>query len=277
MPAPQTQHRSWFSRARHGIAGRWRNRSDRWYDPGFDAASSFFHRAVEGLIHVFRTQRHMRFHFVAATIIVLLGSLMQLERTQWFLLYFAMGLVFLTELLNTAIEACVDLFTDSYHTLAKIAKDIAAGAVLVATILAIIVALLVFFNPYNYRWLFGLSMIDHPSDPFQVGMSGMVLLFLLTVISKTLGNKGTFLSGGVVSGHSALGFYLATSILFVSNQLPTAFLAMCIAALVAQSRVQARIHTTQEVIWGAFLGISVPTVMYRLLPWIAHRLSDLPI
>lgn len=275
MSGPQTQQRSWLSRVRHDIAERWRNRNDRWYDPGFRSASSFFHRAVEGVIHVFRTQRHMRFHFVAATGIVLLGSLMQLERTQWFLLYFAMGLVVLTELLNTAIEACVDLFTDSYHTLARIAKDIAAGAVLVATILAIVVALLVFFNPYNYRWLFGLTVIGHPSDPFQVGMSGMVLLFLLTVISKTLGNKGTFLSGGVVSGHSALGFYLATSILFVSNQLPTAFLAMCIAALVAQSRVQARIHTTQEVIWGAFLGISVPTVMYRLLPWIAHRLSEL--
>lgn len=237
------------------------------------SAVAFFHRATEGIIHVFRTQQHMRFHFVAAAAIVLIGVFLKLERTQWFLLFFAMALVFLTEILNTAIEACVDLFTDSYHPLAKIAKDIAAGAVLVATVLAMLVALLVFFNPANYRWLFGISLIDYPADPFQVGVSGMVLLFLITVISKTLGNKGTFLSGGVVSGHSALGFYLATSVLFVSNQLPTAFLAMCIAALVAQSRVQARIHTTQEVMWGAVLGISVPTVMYRLLPWITEQIA----
>jgi diacylglycerol kinase (ATP) len=155
------------------------------------------------------------------------------------------------------------------------AKDIAAGSVLIATILAVVVAILVFFNPDNYKYLLGVSLIDRPADPFQVGVSGVVLLFLLTVISKTLGNKGTFLSGGVVSGHSALGFYLATSILFVSNQLPTAFLAMCIAALVAQSRVQARIHTSQEVVWGAFLGISVPSVMYRLLPWLAARIAEL--
>lgn len=215
----------------------------------------------------------MRFHFIMAAVIVLIGALMRLPREQWFLLYFALALVFLTEMLNTAIEACVDLITDSYHPLAKIAKDIAAGAVLVATILAILVAALVFFNPANYRQLFEVSLIDRPSDPFQVGVNGMALLFLLTIISKTLGNKGTFLSGGVVSGHSALGFYLSTSILFVSNQLPTAFLGMCIAALVAQSRVQARIHTTQEVVWGAVLGISVPGVMYKLLPWIAARIA----
>jgi diacylglycerol kinase (ATP) len=229
--------------------------------------------AIEGIIHVFRTQRHMRFHFVTATLIVLVGSLMQLRREQWALLYFAMALVFITEILNTAIEACVDLFTDSYHTLARIAKDIAAGAVLVATALATLVAILVFFNPENYQTLLGFSYIDRASDPFQVGISGMVLLILLTVISKTLGNKGTFLSGGVVSGHAALGFYLATSVFFVSNQLPAAFLAMCCAALVAQSRVQARIHTTQEVVWGAFLGVSVPTVMYRVLPWVAARIA----
>jgi diacylglycerol kinase (ATP) len=229
--------------------------------------------AIEGIIHVFRTQRHMRFHFVTATFIVLAGALMQLRREQWVLLYFAMALVFITEILNTAIEACVDLFTETYHPLARIAKDIAAGAVLVATALATLVALLVFFNPENYQSLFGVSVIDRPMDPFQVGVSGMVLLVLLTVISKTLGNKGTFLSGGVVSGHAALGFYLATSVFFVSNQMPAAFLAMCCAALVAQSRVQARIHTTQEVVWGAFLGVSVPTVMYRVLPWIATRIA----
>jgi len=236
---------------------------------------AFFHRATEGIIHVFRTQRHMRFHFVTASVIVLLGGFLQLGRTQWFLLYFAMALVFLTELLNTAIEACVDLFTDSYHPLARIAKDIAAGAVLVATVLAMLVAMLVFFNPGNYELLAGYKLLDNEADPFQVGVYGVVLLFLITVISKTLGNKGTFLSGGVVSGHSALGFYLATSILYVSNQLPAAFLGMCIAALVAQSRVQARIHTTQEVVWGAFLGISVPTVMYRLLPWAARQITAL--
>ena len=234
-----------------------------------------FKHAIEGIIHVFRTQKHMRFHFIVATVIVVLGAMMRLDREHWFLLYFAMALVFLTEMLNTAIEATVDLITDTYHPLAKIAKDIAAGAVLVATVLAIIVAFLVFFNPENYQRLFDISLIDKPEDPIQVGVSGFALLFLLTIISKTLGNKGTFLSGGVVSGHSALGFYLSTSILFVSNQLPTAFLAMCIAALVAQSRVQARIHTTQEVVWGAFLGISVPTVMYRLLPWIVARIAGL--
>jgi len=233
-----------------------------------------FRHAIEGIVHVFRTQKHMRFHFATAIIIVLLGALMQLEREQWFLLYFAIALVLLTEMLNTAIEACVDLITDSYHPLAKIAKDIAAGSVLVATLLAIVVAVLVFFNPANYQRMFELSLIEKPADMFQVGVSGVFLLLLMTLMAKTLGHKGTFLSGGVVSGHSALGFYLSTSVLLVSNQLPTAFLAMCIAALVAQSRIQARIHTAQEVIWGAVLGISVPTVMYRLLPFVAKQIAE---
>jgi diacylglycerol kinase (ATP) len=240
--------------------------------PKKSTVASFKH-AIEGIVHVFRTQKHMRFHFATAAVIVVLGALMQLPREQWFLLYFVMALVFLTEMLNTAIEACVDLVTESYHPLARIAKDTASGAVLVATVLAAIVAILVFFNPANYENLFRISVLEQRADMFQVGVSGVLLLFLLTIISKTLGAKGSFLSGGVVSGHAALGFYLSTSVLFISNQLPTAFLAMCIAALVAQSRVQARIHTTQEVVWGAFLGISVPSVMYRVLPWISARLS----
>jgi diacylglycerol kinase (ATP) len=231
--------------------------------------------AVEGIVHVFRTQKHMRFHFVIAAVIISIGALLKLPREQWFLLYFAMALVFLTEMLNTAIEACVDLFTDQWHPLAKIAKDIAAGAVLVATLLAIAVAILVFFNPANYDSLMGREVLEQRSDMFQVGISGLLLLFLLTLIAKTLGNKGTFLSGGVVSGHAALGFYLATSILFISGSLPTAFLAMCIAALVAQSRVQARIHTAQEVVWGAVLGMSVPSVMYRFLPWLNNAIAGL--
>jgi diacylglycerol kinase (ATP) len=232
-----------------------------------------FKHAIEGIVHVFRTQKHMRFHFVAAAVIISIGSLMKLPREQWFLLYFAMALVFLTEMLNTAIEACVDLFTDQWHPLAKIAKDIAAGAVLVATVLAIVVAILVFFNPNNYDSLLGREVLEQRSDPFQVGVSGFLLLLLLTLIAKTLGHKGTFLSGGVVSGHAALGFYLATSVLFVSGHLLSAFLAMCIAALVAQSRVQARIHTAQEVVWGAVLGISVPSVMYRLFPWLTDAIG----
>jgi diacylglycerol kinase (ATP) len=230
--------------------------------------SSFKH-AMEGIVHVFRTQRHMRFHFFAAAGMILLGALVHITRVQWFMLYIAMAIVFLTEMLNTAIEACVDLSTDSYHPLAKIAKDIASGAVLVATITATLIGILIFFDPRTYESLFELSVVPRQADMFQIGLSGMILLMFLMVISKTLGNKGTFLSGGVVSGHAALGFYLSTSILFISNQLPTAFLAMCIAALVAQSRVQARIHTTQEVLLGAFVGILVPTIVHSVLPWMA--------
>lgn len=99
--------------------------------------------AVRGVRIALTTQRNARVHAAIATLVILAGAALRLSWSEWALLALAIGLVCVTELLNTAIEDAVDLVTTEHHPLAGRAKDIAAGAVLLASLTAIVVGLLV--------------------------------------------------------------------------------------------------------------------------------------
>ena len=102
--------------------------------------------AVEGMTHALTTQRNMRIHFAAAFAIMILTLLLDVSKVEIVLIFFAITGVIAAELFNTAVEAVVDLVTDDYHPLAKIAKDTAAAAVLLAALHAVIVGFFVFFD-----------------------------------------------------------------------------------------------------------------------------------
>ena len=99
------------------------------------------------------------------------------------------------------------------------------------------------------------------------------MLLVLLVIWKVLGNKGTFLHGGIISGHSAIGFCLCTIILLMSNNPFVAFLAILMPLIISQSRVEAGVHTLQEVFIGALLGIVLPVVLFRVVPEVLRHLT----
>ena len=104
--------------------------------------ASFGH-ALLGIARLLQTQANARIHLMASTGVVGLGLWLPLTRTDWALLVFAMGGVWVAEALNTALETVVDLVSPEWHALARDAKDIAAGAVLLATLVAVAVGLLV--------------------------------------------------------------------------------------------------------------------------------------
>jgi len=101
--------------------------------------------AVRGIGYTVRTERHFRFHLVAALAVVFLGLILKISLTDWLFLIYAIGCVLITELLNTALERAVDLACPEYKGLAGLAKDIAAGAVLVAAVQAVFIGVLIFF------------------------------------------------------------------------------------------------------------------------------------
>lgn len=100
--------------------------------------------AIAGITHTFRTQRNMRNHVFACFAAIGLGLITGLSNVEWAAIALAIGLVISAELMNTAVEATVDLVTEEWHDLARIAKDAAAGAVLLSAIAAATVALLIF-------------------------------------------------------------------------------------------------------------------------------------
>ena len=225
-----------------------------------------FNYAFQGLVHVFRHQRNMRIHFALA-VAVLVGSLFfRLTRMELAAVCIAIALVFIAELLNTALEAAVDLFTASYDPRAKIAKDVAAGAVLVAAINSVVVAYFVFGD--KVASLSVNVLTDVRGSPVHLTFVALLLVILLVIILKARGGVWRSLSGGLPSGHAAVAFAGWMSVVYLSAGhrygVLISVVTFFMAALTAQTRVEAGIHTTGEVVLGAILGILVATLVFQL-------------
>lgn len=106
-----------------------------------------FQNARAGIRYATKTQRNIRIHSAAAVIVIVLSWLLEVGKYDFLFIISAISLVLTAEMVNTAIEKTVDLFMSTYHPLAKIAKNVAAGAVLVAAINAIIVGILILGVP----------------------------------------------------------------------------------------------------------------------------------
>ena len=222
-----------------------------------------FKYAVEGVVHVLRTQRHMRFHFLTLVLVLMFSLIFKLDRFEVLILLFTVSLVITAEMFNTAIEAVVDLVTQTYHPLAKFAKDIAAGAVLITTINALAVAVLLFLGGNKIKNI-GSEIDLHAPSPYVAFVIGIVLMFVMVALWKIAGGKGTILKGGLVSGHSAIGFFLAACIMFMSKKISIAIMAYALALLIAQSRVEGEIHSLMEVVNGAIVATAVAVLVFAV-------------
>ena len=100
--------------------------------------------AISGIIQCIQKERNIKIHLVFMFLVIICGFLFQLSITEWLVCILLFGLVISLELVNTAIEAVVDLCTQEYHPLAKIAKDTAAGAVLISAIASVVIGLIIF-------------------------------------------------------------------------------------------------------------------------------------
>ena len=103
-----------------------------------------FKHALDGLVFVLVTQKNAWIHLFATILVVAAGLLLRINLVSWLALILSIGLVWSMEIINTAIEAMVDLLSPQFHPSAKIAKDAGAAAVLFAAITSAIVGLLVF-------------------------------------------------------------------------------------------------------------------------------------
>jgi len=113
---------------------------------------SSFRYAFEGFRHVLRTQRNPRIHLVVSTVVAAAGLVLHLSPIEWAVITLTIGFVIVTETVNTVVEVAVDLVVDEYHVLAKLAKDIAAAAVLIAALTSVMVGMLVFIPHLVSLW-----------------------------------------------------------------------------------------------------------------------------
>ena len=222
--------------------------------------------AFEGIVYCLRTQRNMKVHMGAAVVALVLGLVFDLSRLELAAVLVAISLVLVAEMLNTAIEAAVDAVVDTYHPLVKIAKDVAAGAVLVATVNALAIAYFVFYERLTDggRDL----LVGVRRSPTHLVVVTMIVTVIAVIAIKAWTGRGTPLRGGLPSGHAAAAFAGWAAITIIAEPLRHAVLvstlAFLMALLVAQSRVEAGIHSLVETVAGAVLGTCLAIVIFQL-------------
>jgi diacylglycerol kinase len=104
-----------------------------------------FSFAWEGIVFALKNEKNMKIHGAAALCVCMLAWMLDLSKTEWLIIIVTIGGVFSLEMVNTAIERVVDLVAPEFHPLAKIAKDVAAGAVFVFALISVIIGAIIFF------------------------------------------------------------------------------------------------------------------------------------
>jgi len=224
-----------------------------------------FNYAFEGIIHVLRTQRNMRIHFAVALIVLIAGLAVDVSRLELIALLLAIAFVLIAEMINTALEAAIDVATTSFDPMAKLAKDIAAGAVLIATVNAIAIGYLVFSGQVANR---SERLLDRLRDaPAKLTLISLVVVIIVVIATKAISGRGTPLRGGLPSGHAAVafaGWMAATLVIGESHRFLISTLTLIMALLVAQTRVESGIHSALEVTYGGVLGALVTLAVFQL-------------
>lgn len=207
-------------------------------------------------------ERSVRIHFLTAILVLLAALRLQVSRVEMVLLFLAITLIIISELINTCVESLIDAFVDKENATAKFAKDAAAGGVLIAVIGAMAVGYLVFFDKIR---TFSPRFVEYVKvNPVHTTVVAFLIVMIFTIILKTFSRHGTPLRGGMPSGHAALAFATATVILwFVKNGLVISA-AFLLALIVAHSRVETKAHGWLEVASGALLGFLTTLLIFQL-------------
>jgi diacylglycerol kinase (ATP) len=224
-----------------------------------------FNYAIEGIVHVLRTHRNMRIHFAAAIVVLVAAVWIGVTRIELMLLLLAIAFVLVAEMINSAIEQAIDVATTSFDPLAKLAKDVAAGAVLIASVNAVAVGYLVFSHEIGGG---AGNVLERLRDaPVKLTLVALLLTVLIVIATKAFTGRGTPLRGGLPSGHAAVafaGWMAATYIVAADDRFLVSTIMLIMALLVAQTRVESGVHSALEVAYGGLLGALVTLAVFQL-------------
>jgi diacylglycerol kinase (ATP) len=218
--------------------------------------------AIEGILHAARTQRHIRYHLFASLMLLLICFILGINREEFIILTIMAMLVIFAEIVNSALEEVVNLVCPRKNEKARVIKDMAAGAVLVVSGVALLVGYFL-LSPYVRFYLkHGVSVAKHTGP--DIATSAFIIVMILVIVIKAYTGKGLPLRGGMPSGHAALAFSIWVSVTYSTKLWVVALPLLLVAASVAASRVVMKIHSVVEVLAGATLGTIVTLILYRL-------------
>lgn len=228
-----------------GIFSRW-----------FDSANS----ATEGILHATRTQPHIKFHLIVSFVVLFICFMIGVNKFEFVTIALTTILVIAAEMFNSALEGLVDLKSPGTSEQARIAKDIAAGAVLICAVGASIIGYLI-LGPYFVRIIKqGFWIAKH--TPENIAVLAVIIIMLMVIMFKAYLGKGDPLKGGFPSGHAAIVFSIWISVTYMSSNQILLFSTLIIAIAVSLSRLQRKIHTLIDVVFGMAFGSGITLLLF---------------
>lgn len=218
-----------------------------------------FKNAYKGLVRAIFKQSHMFYLMIIIILVILLFLHLRISYIEWLILFVALTLPIIAELINTAFEVIVDHLSPHYNPSVKLAKDIAAGAVLASLATTTLVTGTIFLHRI-FRPGPQLSPIEHQLIKL---VSGLFILFASLGILKVLGNRGKKMEG-MIDEKTALAFFLAISLFFLTNNMSVlvlmSSLAFCLLILQTKDPNQLK-----EASWGSLLGVLISLFLFLVL------------
>jgi diacylglycerol kinase (ATP) len=218
--------------------------------------------ALQGIIYSVRTQRNMKIHMIVTLAVLTACFIYDLSKFELLIIGITVTMVIAAEMVNTAIESAIDATTNYYHPLAKIAKNTAAGAVLITAINAVFVGYVVFWDKFTNITFSIIGKIKQ-SEPYMIFIV-LVIVSIATIVVKAIYGEGTPLRGGMPSGHSALAFAIATTLSLITEEPISIMLSYLLAFIVAQSRVDSQVHSILEVLLGGIFGTTLTIFIFQV-------------
>lgn len=219
--------------------------------------------AINGIIYGTTTQSNVKKQLLIIALVMIASLFFDLSKVEFMCLIFACVLIIFAEMVNTAIETVVDLYTDIYHPKAKIAKDVAAGAVVITALNAVVIAYFIFFDKIGMQGTSILKTVIH--SPAYLAFVAIALVIIVTVALKAAKIHGRNLKKQlIVSGQSMVAFSAVTAIWINTENIIVVALAMIMAGIISINRVESKQRSVFEVVLGAIIGVLITVLVYGL-------------
>lgn len=225
----------------------------------FDACKN----AVNGIIYGTTTQSNVKKQLVIIAFVMLISLFFNLSKVEFICLIISVVLIIFAEMINTAVETVVDLCTEIYHPKAKIAKDVAAGAVVITALNAVIVSYFVFFDKIGemgnsiYK-----TIINSPTYLAFVIVALIIIIAVALKSAKIKEKKSN--KQLIISCQSMLASAAVVATWIVTENIVALSFAVILAVMICMNRVESKERTVMEVILGVMIGILITILMYGL-------------
>lgn len=221
------------------------------------------HHALDGVIRAFKTERNLRIDYIIGLFVLICSLFFDFTKTEFACLCLTIGFVIFAEMINSTVEYIVDLITDKYDDRAKAAKDIAAGGVLISSIVAVVVAFFLFADKIGLATTSVLSTIF--SSNIYILFTIIFAVILLVVILKGFFGKGSSSYSAVYpSARVALAFGLTTYVYMITRSFLVGGVALILSVIIAQIRVENTKTRAIYMIISAIIGILVVLIIYQM-------------